>query len=491
MLRLLSRRAIADVVNNIAAESWRHSNGSPAFVCACAKLHSKPGNRIPKHHTSTRSSIPKAYRTVPSEISETELAASDPDVFGTIGKVAAVEYYDEKDDDKGDAADAAFHRDIPFRSDQLPVKKYEEMIVRLIKDKYLKEAIDILEVRMPRDRVKPEYHTFELLIIECGRVGYARKAFQLFNKMKQRDLAVKGPVYAALFNACSKHDDPRAALKLAQGLRKQLIQKGVDINRIIYNSMIKAFGRCDDLETAFALVDEMKDKKMELHIDTLNNLFQACIADKQYGFRNGLLVWHSIYRNRLKPSTESFNLLLRCTRDCGIGDLPIARQAIAKILTDSKSHQKIKQSGKRLLIGDGNNSPATEQVSDGAVASSDDVRDQTPNLISDMPHLGSLMQVNEITTATERMFLLGGMETIISEMDRLKVRPNMKTFTQLLDTIPATFEAECELIEKMRYMRVRADTDFFTILMRRRVQRGDYKDAKVGKRQLTLISTFF
>jgi len=52
----------------------------------------------------------------------------------------------------------------------------------------------------------------------------------------------------------------------------------------------KAFGRTGDLLTAFSLVDEMLSKKYKLKDETFNFLLQACISDKEAGFRHALLV---------------------------------------------------------------------------------------------------------------------------------------------------------------------------------------------------------
>jgi len=42
--------------------------------------------------------------------------------------------------------------------------------------------------------------------------------------------------------------------------------------------------------TAFSLVDEMLKKKYKLKDETFNFLLQACISDKEAGFRHALLV---------------------------------------------------------------------------------------------------------------------------------------------------------------------------------------------------------
>lgn len=412
---------------------------------------------------------------------------NDPDVFGTLSSIQIT-----ADEDEGDRQDDEYSRNIPFRSDQLPLEQYAHMIVKHIKNKCLKDAIDILEVRMLKtDRVKPDNYIYDLLIMECGRLGYAKKAFQLYTRMKQRDLKVTGPTYAALFNACANSIHPNEGLKLATNLRKVLIQKEHDASEITYNTMIKAFGRCGDIKTAFQLVDEMKEKKKRLRVDTMNHLLQSCCSDKEHGFRSALLVWHSIYRRKLDPDLHSFNLLLRCTRDCGMGELDVIRKVIAQILLRSQGHVKIKTAiNNRLLIEskpqqsiNTNKNMELEKVDDQLLDDenkSTDSCNQMPNFINKLPHLGSIVELNDVKTREDRLFLLGGMDSVISEMEALHVRPDVKTFTQLLDLIPSTRDAETQLIEKMRYVRVRADTDFFNILMKRRIYRQDHEGAKVS-----------
>lgn len=85
-----------------------------------------------------------------------------------------------------------------------------------------------------------------------------------------------------------------------------------------------------------------------------------------------------------------------------------------------------------------------------------------------------------VDTPQDRFALLGGLSAFIKEMEATKVRPNVKTFSQLLDVIGPTRADEHDLIQKMRYMRVRADTDFLNLLMKRRIFRKDYDGAMVG-----------
>lgn len=426
--------------------------------------------------------------------------SDDPDVFGAFNK-----HVTEPDDiDEGDAADDAHYSNIPLRRDQLRQRRYEDMITKHLRNKQFKEAIDILEVRMKEDRVKPDYYVYELLIIECGRYGYTKKAFQLYNRMKKRGLRVSGPIYAALFNACANTIHPVEGLELAENLRKIIIQIGYEPNEIIYNAMIKAFGRCGDINTAFQLVDEMKEKALRLKIDTMNHLLQVCCSEKEFGFRHALLVWHKIYRQNLTPTVHSFNLMLRCTRDCGIGDVEQMEKVIAAILRGSKTAIKLKSNkeSKEILLIEDKPKAAINPINHEDTQSLEDIDanlkskrepttkevcDQLPNLLSKLPHLGSIVRLSLVNTPAERFMLLGGLSLFITEMEQAKVRPNVKTFSQLMDNIPSTRDAEHELIQKMRYMRVRADIDFFNLLMKRRILRKDYDGAKVRQLFLDLL----
>lgn len=412
----------------------------------------------------------------------------DPEVFGSLNRqVSEPDVLDE-----GDIAVDEHYENIPFRRDQLPQKRYTDMVKRFINQRRMKEAIDVLEIRMKEDRVKPKYYIYELLIIECGRCGYTKKAFQLYNRLKKKGLKVSNPIYAALFNACANTLHPTIGLELAKNLRKIMIQNEFCANEIIYNSMIKAFGRCGDIETAFTLVDEMKEKKLQMKIDTMNNLLQACCSDKAYGFRHALIVWHKIYNRKMIPDIHSFNLMIRCTRDCNIGDANAMRSVIAVILQSSQASVKLKRNKEQILLIDdkpktpinvnaneNENTDLVEQSESKNELMSKEVCDQMPNLLSKLPHLGSIVQLSMVHTPEDRLMLLGGVKGIIAEFEETKVRPNVKTFSQLLYTIPSTREAEHELIEQMRYMRVRGDIDIFNLLIKRRILRKDYDGAKV------------
>lgn len=446
---------------------------------------------------------------------------NDPDVFGTLTEMEPFDGRQttkEEDLAKMDPLDFAEEELLekkPFRTQRLTVKKYGDLIKNHFKYKRVKEAIDVLEVKIIKeDRVKPNDYLFNLVISGCARLGYSDKAFKLYNRMKERDLKISGATYTALFNACAESPFPQKAIEQANNLRKIMLQVGYIPNESNYNAMIKAYGRCGDIETAFQLVDEMKDNKLQLNLDTINFLLQACASNKEFGFRHALLTWHKMYKLRFTPDRFSFGLMLRCTRDCDIGDIHETRRIIMKILADSKvkteskfiidkeqevlkilpnpqrSEQKVKiedSSSNEFIDSESNSSKMEENISNAIVADdqvlpkpSEEICDQTPNLLSRTPHLGSLVALSAVKSASDRLLLLGGMSGFVEEMKIYGVVPDIKLFTILLEVIPSTKAAENKLIQIIRKDDIPTDVDFFNILMKKRAMRFDYEAANVN-----------
>ncbi|KRT81318.1 hypothetical protein AMK59_6297, partial [Oryctes borbonicus] len=401
----------------------------------------------------------------------------DPDTFGiqTTSK--------EQEFDEGDMKEGEYLENPPDPSKQLRTKQYADMIKAFIRKRQIKEAIDVLEVRMLKDdRVKPENYIYNLLLGACGKVGYTKKAFSLYNKMKQRGLKVTGGTYTALFNACANSPWPEDGLTKALHLRQIMIEKGYEPNDTNYNAMIKAFGRCGDLETAFGLVDEMQKKNIPIKGDTLNFLLQACITDKETGFRHALLVWRKFIGKNIIPNVYSYNLLLRCTRDCGLGDIEITKDVLNNIVANNNL----------LLASSENIADPNEDVSESTNSvmqrneSSISIQENRPNLIARVPHIGNILSVSEITKPEDRLLLIGGFSGILKNMQENNCTPNIKTFTQLLDSIPSTLAAEKELLSSIRKYNVKPDVDFYNMLIKKRSMRFDYD---LAKEVLNMIKT--
>ncbi|CAK9289965.1 unnamed protein product [Gordionus sp. m RMFG-2023] len=207
---------------------------------------------------------------------------------------------------------------------------YMFQIRKLINTKQLDKALEMFEITMikedglpPIQMIKyPLTQIFQILINGCGHSGNLNKAFQLYKKMKEYGLEVDTSVYTSLINSCAECHDKTIGLQKLQEIREHLDQKDIPLNRFLYNSMIKAYGRCGDVVQAFALVDSMKDDpSTKVGRDTFVQLLQACLEDKSNGFFLALKVWKQMKIYNFMPNTLHYNTLLRCLRDCDV-ELP-------------------------------------------------------------------------------------------------------------------------------------------------------------------------
>lgn len=225
--------------------------------------------------------IPREKFESPKEL----ISGQDSDTFGSLS--VNEQPADDELIDEDDIKEDEFLKHPPSKSQKLSTKAYADMIKDHLNNKRIKEAIDVLEVKMLKeDRVKPENYIFNLLIDGCAKVGYSKKAFNLFTRMRQRALKVTGATYTSLFNACANAPWAGDSLLKANRVREIMLEKGFEPNASNYNAMIKAYGRCNDLKTAFQIVDEMSGKNLAIEVETFNFLLQACASDKEFGFRH-------------------------------------------------------------------------------------------------------------------------------------------------------------------------------------------------------------
>lgn len=398
---------------------------------------------------------------------------ANADIFGTLTDSTEI---NDKLDRLPLEEDDKIEYDKDEQHKRLHITEYHKIIQELIKQHKIADAIDVLETRMLKDeKAKPDYYVYNLLIGTCGKVGYVQKAFHLFNQMKKSGIKTTPATYTCLFNACANSPYKDDALKRAKKLHNLMSVKSIEPNIFIYHAMIKAFGRTGDLLTAFSLVDEMLTKKYKLKDETFNFLLQACISDKEAGFRHALLVWRKMITKRVCPSLYTYNLLLKCTRECSLGDEFETRKIIGQIIDDphlltiesklNEFNTSEKDIPNALLCNDNENKLSL-------------IEENRPNLLDVKPYFGNVVGISEIKSPEERLILLGGCSGFLKNMKFNKIKPEIKIFTQLLEVIPPTLSAEKLLLKEIDKNKVRVDIDFCNILIKKRSLRFDYEEAK-------------
>ena len=110
-----------------------------------------------------------------------------------------------------------------------------------------------------------------------------------------------------------------------------------------------------------------------------------------------------------------------------------------------------------------------------------------PNILNPRGRFQSIMSLNDLDTPTKRLALIGGMPGFLSHMRKDDVTPDIRTFTQLLEAIPSSRDAETDLLAVMSVHEVKPDVDFFNLLIRKRNLRDDYSGARVSNKDVELV----
>ncbi|XP_014247871.1 pentatricopeptide repeat-containing protein 1, mitochondrial [Cimex lectularius] len=408
---------------------------------------------------------------------------NNPDVFGTLNKQQSRKEAEEMPEEKGDKEEVDFIDNIDGKVRLKPIE-YAKIIKQHLNSKDLVSAINVLETRMlQKENAKPDKYIYNLLISGCAQLGYTKKAFQLFNQMKKRGVNESASTYTSLFNACANDPWPKDGLEAALHLKDLMKRKGYQINEVNANAMIKAFGRCGDIQMAFTIVDEMKQNNLKITTTTINFLLQACASDVKSGLRHALIVWRKLIKLKIKPNLYTYNLLLRCTRDCQLGKPSEVKEALQEYLPNDKLSFLIVREENQFK-----NIESSFNNSDDScnLVPLNETNTLTANLLAIEPQFSTLIYVDKIEKNWHKLMLFGGAQGFLEIMAHSKIKPDVKTFTQLLSLIPASRDAEQFLIEEMKKSNVKMDIDFCNMLIKKRNMENQFP---AGREVLKIIAS--
>lgn len=397
---------------------------------------------------------------------------------------------------------------------------------RLIKEGKLAEALDLFERQMLKEeRLQPLECNYTVLIGGCGRAGYLKKAFRLYNDMKKRDLEPSDATYTALFNVCAESPWKDSALQSALKLRQQLQARNFQLNLKTYHALLKVTAKCADLRMCLDVFKEIVHKGHAVTEDTFSYLLMGCIQDKKTGFRYALQVWRQMLSLGLQPSRYGYNLLLGAARDCGLGDPEVASELLLRPreemvllqpraggrkarrktqagMVDSMSARLHVETLERQLFLEPSQAlerppepqearvPSKAQpemetkvdpdhtVALASVASEPPPRELAINLLTLGPVPPAVVSFGTVTTAADRLALMGGLEGFLGKMAEHGLRPDIKTLTLLAEVVDPGSPAESSLLTVLDTYQVEVDVTFFNTMMRKKSKLGDLEGAK-------------
>ncbi|KFQ83943.1 hypothetical protein N337_08353, partial [Phoenicopterus ruber ruber] len=380
------------------------------------------------------------------------------------------------------------------------------------------------------------------LIGGCGRVGYVKKAFRLYNDMKKRGLTPTEATYTALFNACAESPWKDSGLQSALKLRQQLKSKNEELNLVTYHALLKVCALCSDLRMCFDVLKEIVHKGHVLTAETFSFLLMSCIKDSENGFRYALQVWKQMAALGIKADSHIYNLMLRAARDCGIGDPVVASQLLLRPadensaqlrLAPGRQKEKVKSQRKKglesvaavqldveamekqlfqessmqgeELIRQQNkdvngaaaergalDSPSVARSGAGALVrrGQNEVEQEQaqlsqklhfchlPNLLDSRMPDAAVISLGTVATPSDRLALMGNAEGFLNKMKEDNAEPNIKTFTLLAELVEPQSPSESSLLALLDEHKVKVDVTFFNTLIRKKSKQGDLEGAK-------------
>ncbi|KOC65674.1 Pentatricopeptide repeat-containing protein 1 [Habropoda laboriosa] len=346
--------------------------------------------------------------------------------------------------------------------------EYCQLIKSHIINKDLQLALNVLDL-MKENREKPTSYMYKLLISAYAKQGDVKQCFTLFRKMKQRGLFTSPSIYTSLINACSETTDTEKALQCLTYIREYLYERKIELNKLHYTTLIKAYSRHKQILTAFEIADEAKDKGI-CTPGIIAVLFHAAISDKENGLKLTLMLWHKMRATKIKPNILHYNLLLRAIRETKLGDLKVNDILIPEL---KETQVQLSEVTRPDLLS----SPPVLSTSLIPILRKNKSIISNDSNLDDVVEETQFQNLNDIL-CENRLILFGGIEQILKQMKDNGVEPNIKTYTLLLDLLPSTNEAEKYLLKYIEGNHFQPDLIFFNILIKRRSQRKRYEDAK-------------
>lgn len=378
-------------------------------------------------------------------------------------------------------------------------------------DKHLgvQRALELYrEMRLDRKLVDSDF--FKMLIKGCALVGHVKKAFELFEDYKAIEpRQINRSIVTSLFNCCANSPDKQLALKEAKELYDDLRLQGYDFNDYNYNCIIRTFGLLGDLETSFAFLDTMVENRFRLTVDTFNNLLTAVCSNKAQGLSLATNIIQAMRFLYIRPNIQTYNMLYRIIRDCQFGSKQelddqmkhfrfpdaITSQFLRNVL--SKQRGLLKANYAKQLKQRDDRLKKNELANLSSDPNTPAVHQQEPKQLMCLNFLGSnvgsiknQLQIVEIDHESlsepgNRLKLIGGLDFLFGYMYKDQVNPNIKTVSLLTSIIENTANEERKLLNFIEDARIKLDTDFCNMLIRRANGRGEFETAKGYLRLMT------
>ncbi|KAL0270803.1 UNVERIFIED_CONTAM: hypothetical protein PYX00_008095 [Menopon gallinae] len=280
-----------------------------------------------------------------------------------------------------------------------------------------------------------------------------------------------------------------------------------------------AYCRHGIISEPLILIEKLQKRGFKFDTQCFNYLLEACCRDRSSGFRYALLIWRYMRTHSIVPNSYTFLAIAKCAEQCCLGDVELIPEFLKSIAQETGDFSKLllakKSSNLTINVNDeskslggaeeeiktelpnGSNGDIEFNVNDTnekglnslALASGsgeeslflNEIETNMPiniekkkydgeyiNLLSDKPVCGAITGC-DFSNRENRFLLLGGMKGFLKVMADFNVKPNRQIFTKLLTLMSGTRDVENIILQLMKQYKVKPDTVFMNVLVRKRI----------------------
>ncbi|KRX97762.1 Pentatricopeptide repeat-containing protein 1, mitochondrial [Trichinella pseudospiralis] len=349
----------------------------------------------------------------------TQKASSSEDTFGELA--AAPASSDMLDDDE-----VEFEPLVVLKLNLFVVNFFIETFISI----WIAECVAMLEKRMPEDGVEAVEFNYNVVLGWLGRYGYAEKALQLYEQMKERRLKCNKHTYSSVLNALANDAKSNSEWLvkhveiLLRDARRASVGFSGRLTPAVYNAAIKAFARHGQVCSAFRVGDLMLKDGLRPGIDTFVHILQACDSEPEDSLSLVYRVWKLMLQMGVVPNTKAFNSFLWVCR---------------------RHFASLKKTNRTVMVSKlFDNLPAAVKFDDAE-------------------------ENNELTLLNG-----GSLNSLLSKMRQYGVDPDAKTFSLALDLLPDRREIEQAFLDILaNNSAIKPDVTLLNAVILRRAKRGE------------------
>jgi len=124
--------------------------------------------------------------------------------------------------------------------------------------------------------------------------------------MRENNLIPNSVTYGCLIDACVKNNRVERAMEVFESMKRD----GVALNTIIYTTIIKGFAKCFNLDKALEIYQTMKqDEKIKPNNVTFNSLLDCCVRCNN--IQTASLIFEEMKASSTSPDLITFSTMIK------------------------------------------------------------------------------------------------------------------------------------------------------------------------------------